>query len=87
MDEDACKMTPAKALPNRWVWRDWKDGSGSLQAPDGTHYFQYDLSPYYAQNGIEYKETNRINDHWEIFWGSLSQFKKYAESEAHKKYL
>lgn len=86
--DDTYTLTPASTLPNGWVWRDWDDGSGSLQSSDGTRYFLYDLSPYCASGGIEYLErpgTCEIS--WGVFYGSLTEFKSWAEPIVQKKYL
>lgn len=76
------KIVPAKALPEGWTWIEYDDGSGHLEAPDGTHYFSYDLAPYHAMLGIEYKKT--VAEHYDIFWGTLAEFKEWAECEIWK---
>ena len=81
------KITPVKALPDGWRWVDWDDGSGSLRGPKGEHYFSYDLFPYHVIGGIEYKELSGVIGGWDIFWGNLSEFKKYAETMVQRKYL
>ena len=78
------KKSPAATLPEGWEWVDYDDGSGSLRAPDGKHYFSYDLhTSYTPMGGIEYMETND----WTAFYGSLSDFKMHAENVVSEKYL
>lgn len=36
------KIVPAEMLPG-WHWHKYSDGSGHLQAPDGTRFMLYDL--------------------------------------------
>ena len=67
-------------LPSGWHWTDWKDGSGSLQAPDGRTLFQYDLAPYYGLGMIEYRPTD-ITSSWSIFYGDLDAYKAWAEEK------
>jgi len=43
-DTPAFQVLPAEGLPNGWRWREWDDGSGSLQSPDGESIVSYDLS-------------------------------------------
>lgn len=81
------RKTPAKTLPDGWNWKDWDDGSGGLWGPKKEHYFSYDLFPYYSMGGIEYKESTDVMESWDIFWGNLSEFKKFAETMVRKKYL
>lgn len=83
------KTVPAKELPEGWTWIEYDDGSGHLEAPDGKRYYNYDLSPYHAMGGIEYRET--IAKHgeffpWDIFWGTLTEFKELAESRIKEGY-
>lgn len=68
---------PAISLPRGWLWRRFPDGSGSLCSPDEKSYFQYDLSPYSGQGGIEYRVTDQ--EEWNIFWGSFDAFNQFAE--------
>lgn len=42
--EDAPDFTKGYALPDGWQWCCFDDGTGSLDAPDGTSYFNYDLA-------------------------------------------
>lgn len=81
---DEYKITSAKTLPTGWYWKDWDDGSGSLIAPDSTRHYSYDLLSYYAQSGIEYQETNDLFCPWNVFWGTLDEFKQYAENSIRK---
>lgn len=74
---DQCHIIPAKTLPKGWTWHGYNDGSGSLQSPSGDSFFRYDCMPYAAIGGIEYKEKS--NKGWEVFTGSLVEFRKYAE--------
>lgn len=40
----APSFTKGYPLPDGWQWVCFDDGSGSLDAPDGTSYFSYDLA-------------------------------------------
>lgn len=82
-----CAVTPAQSLPSGWNWNDWDDGSGGLYSPNQEDYFSYDLTPYHSLGGIEYKETTGVYEGWNIFWGSLPEFKRYAEFVVRKEYL
>lgn len=73
------KITPVKSLPEGWRWIDYADGSGSLETPEGKSSFGYDLCTSYTQlGGIEYKRTDDAK--WDVFWGTLEEFKANAES-------
>lgn len=77
------KITKVIDIPN-CEWHEYEDGSGALVF-QGIHYFDYDLNPYYARNGIEFRVTDK--DHYDIYWGNLENFKKFAESELKKMFL
>lgn len=85
------KIVPAKALPEGWAWIEYDDGSGHLEAPDGRHYYSYDLAPYHAMDGIEFRKTD--SEQYNIFWkapkdtksGVLTEFKEWAERIMQKK--
>lgn len=78
-------VSPAKSLPHGWAWEEWDDGSGHLKSPVGKHCFFYDRAPYANEGGIEYQETS--NSTWDVFWGTMSGFKKHAEGVVKEKYL
>lgn len=64
-----------RKLPEGWEWQHWEDGSGSLRAPDGKHYFQYDLNTREFKLSMEHPV-------WE--WHpdlSRDEFICYAEKE------
>lgn len=84
-DEITSSFSPAESLPSGWEWKEWDDGSGHLNSPVGKRYFSYDRAPYANAGGIEYKETSDVP--WAVFWGSISDFKDYAESVVNEKYL
>lgn len=65
-----------KTLPEGWEWKDFEDGSGCLKSPDGKRQFSYDMMPYAAEGGIEYQ--NNVGT-WGTFYGSLNEFKAFAE--------
>lgn len=75
---DAPVPKAALTLPKGWEWRKFRDGSGYLTAPSGDWYFGYDLAPYHAESGIEYRIFSRASFH--IFYGSLEEFQAYAEN-------
>ena len=75
---DIVTVSPAKALPEGWQWRDYDDGSGGLYSPEGKSHFSYDLSPYFNEGGIEYK--GGIDASWRIYWGALDEFRSFCES-------
>jgi len=52
------KRSQAESLPNGWIWTDYDDGSGGLEAPNGDSYFSYDIDTK------EYKIKD--NDHWNL---------------------
>lgn len=63
-----------------WIWKDYDDLSGHLEAPDGTQYFSYDWTTK------EYK-VNPDKESWDSFLDadptrdtSLSAFKDYAQN-------
>lgn len=69
-------VTADKTLPAGWEWQHWEDGSGSMLAPDGKRYFQYD------KNTREYK-LSMENPVWEYHPDlGFDEFLKYAEKEA-----
>ena len=73
------EITPSANLPDGWVWVDYWDGSGSLNSPDGKHYFSYDL------HTGEYHQCD--NEEWR-YWGLpmfLAMFKDFAEKEMLKR--
>ena len=80
----SASLRSTESLPSGWAWEEWDDGSGHLKSPSGKDFFCYDRAPYYNAGGIEYKETS--NSSWDIFWGSLSDFKAHAESVVHEKF-
>lgn len=86
--EPDCCFNPTLKLPEGWVWKDWADGSGHLESPDGQCFFSYDCSvcnlPYNSE-GIEYKRT--AADHYELYTGTLSEFKNHAESIVNNRFL
>lgn len=84
-DDNTCSSTAGEAntqaegLPEGWIWRDWNDGSGSLNAPDGTRYFVYDL-----MTGEYDKYANRDWRFWidyPEFPMNLHEFKNFAENQ------
>jgi hypothetical protein len=72
-----CKNVPASLLPEGWHWIMFEDGSGSLVSPKGVSYYSYDIASYWAEKWMEYKKDS--NSSWDIFYGELNEFKKYAE--------
>ena len=78
-DEVRTELRKASTLPSGYIWVMWTDGSGYLKHPDGTSSFEYDLNPYYNEGGIEYQK--RRGEPWDVFWGKLDEFFKYAEKE------
>lgn len=79
------KYTQAKNLPQGWQWVDYGDASGHLQSPDGESYFGYDRQSYYHAGGIEYQVSR--DRHYTAFWGTMEDFKTYAESVINAQYL
>lgn len=78
------KITKTTFLPEGWVWHSYEDGSGCLYCKNGNQsYFVYDCAPYASQGGIEYKHSNKKD--WRVFWGSLQEYKEFAEKEIAKK--
>lgn len=77
------KISTAALLPEGWSWSDYNDGSGSLYSPNRNAYFIYDLAPYVHENGIEYQKDKESQ--WDVFKGSLAEFKKYAETSINMK--
>ncbi|MBQ8248124.1 MAG: hypothetical protein IJZ42_13430 [Lachnospiraceae bacterium] len=79
------RVSIAATLPDGWEWRDYNDGSGSLKSPEGKSYFSYDLLPYAAIGEIEYqRDASCVSNRYTNFYGSLSDFKVFAESEINK---
>ena len=64
-------------LPEGYYWECFEDGSGSICGPDKKTYFRYDCAPYANVGWIEY-QSERFSS-WDIFDGTLSEFKKFAE--------
>lgn len=60
-----------------YFWKMYPDGSGSIVAPDKTHYFSYDKQPYSSAGWIEYKAESGKG--WSIYYDSFESFQKYAE--------
>ncbi|MCL2545762.1 MAG: hypothetical protein FWE06_01020 [Oscillospiraceae bacterium] len=63
------KSKPAESLPDGWHWREYDDGSGALDAPDGKSYFSYDRMTN------EYRHPNLQG--WSTM-GDYQQFKTMA---------
>ena len=80
----SCNIFPATSLSSKWTWEQWDDGSGHLRGPEGESLFSYDLAPYQAAGGIEYKD---INGKWTVFDGSLSHYMRFAESQISDMFL
>ncbi len=78
-DELRTEFRQADILPKGYIWVMWTDGSGFLKCPDGSSRYEYDMSPYFMEGGIEYvvPETNA----WNVFWGSFEAFKTFAEEK------
>ena len=77
--DGATEMSKAATLSEGWAWKDFHDGSGSLRAPDGKVVFEYDIHPVVTPEGpeVEYRiETGT----WNTFYGTLSEFKEFAEN-------
>jgi len=85
-DEYKISILSTQELPDGWEWQCYKDGSGSLvNVNEKKHYFSYDLQPYANQNGIEFKKTEK--DHYDIYWGTFENFRKFAESVVKERIL
>ncbi len=78
-------ISKAATLPVGWGWEEWIDGSGLLRSPDGIVFFDYDRNPYANQGGIEFRATTEHP--YDVFWGSLSEFKDHAESAVIQNFL
>ena len=83
-EDNDLTVTPAMSLPEGWTWRDWDDGSGSLNGPakNQRFLFGYDLSPYSSSGGIEYQESTERP--YNVFWGTLAEYKEWAEARVQK---
>lgn len=79
------KSASANGFPKGWQWFHYNDGSGHLESPDGKCYFSYDQQPYSNAGGIEYKAT--LDGQYTVFWGTMEDFKTYAESVTKNQYL
>lgn len=73
------KRSQAETLPEGWVWKDFVDGSGSLQGPGGERFFMYSLPPIVPPDGPEVEYRARQHDTHCTFYGALTDFKDYAE--------
>lgn len=68
------KREQAASLPEGWMWESWPDGSGYLRSPD-KEWFSYVTN---ISGMVVYKRF--CDEPWESFYGSFSEFKKYAEN-------
>lgn len=77
------KFVPAKTLSG-WHWRQYDDGSGCLESPDGERYFEYDIN---TQEYID-PRTGKWN-FMRNYPGStpFGEFKAYAENYVSEKIL
>lgn len=66
-------------LPVGYFWDCYEDGSGRICGPNKTSYFSYDCAPYANVGWIEYQRV-RLGS-WDVFDGTLSEFKQYAEEQ------
>lgn len=82
--ENELKITEASALPVGYIWKDYDDGSGSLHEPAGETVFQYALHPIETPDGPEV-EYRKENGPWHTFYGTLSEFKTFAEEIVNEK--
>lgn len=73
---------PAANLPDGWRWKEYADGSGHLESPQGECFYSYDLEPYSMCGGIEYQ--NLPNTDFEVFKGSFEEFKAQCEASISK---
>lgn len=82
MDEPEDVLTTQ--LPEGWYWKEYEDGSGSLNSPDGKDYFSYDRQTQ------EYIDPT--TGHWRVmenypYKTPFSDFKIFAESWISKNIL
>lgn len=76
---DELSVKQQGGLPEGWHWECYEDGSGRLcHESEKQSFFSYDCVPYHSSGGIEYKESKEKA--YSIFWGSLKEFKSYAEN-------
>ena len=66
-------------LPEGWEWSHYDDGSGYLKAPDGKHYFSYDLLTKEFQQFMEKPGMQYLDDM------CLRRFVRYAEDTVFEK--
>lgn len=78
-DELRAEFRQADTLPKGYTWVMWTDGSGFLNCPDSSTQYEYDMSRYFMEGGLEYIEPE--TSAWNIFWGSLEAFKAFAEQK------
>ncbi|WP_426474810.1 hypothetical protein [Chryseobacterium balustinum] len=71
-------------LPDGWVWREYDDGSGSLQSPGGYSYYSYDLQTQEYRLPYGSKEWTGMRDFYNEPQ-TLHDFKIYAEEDIKEK--
>ena len=84
LDENEYRVEtfPADILGEGWMWKQFDDGSGYLQGPNGETLFSYDLAPYNGK-GVEYRQD--YNSCWNVFWGSFGELMRFAEEQVGKR--
>lgn len=73
------KTSKADTLSEGWTWKDFHDGSGSLHDPDGKTILAYDVHPVSTPEGPEVEYRYEAGT-WNTFYGTLSEFKEFAEN-------
>lgn len=66
------QIIEAESLPKGWDWVQYDDESGYLKSPNGQRYFSYDCQTN------EFQITEK--EHYNIYGGKFTDFKKYAEN-------
>jgi hypothetical protein len=73
-------LIAASDLPDGWVWREYDDGSGSLQSPSGHRYYSYDLQTQEYTLPYGRREWKGMRDFYDAP-KSLNEFKSYVEND------